>query len=507
MQQTGPTAPPDSGGGLRARFGRRQPEEPRLLPSEYRLADALQRAVEERLEDGLQAIEEQATTLMREIASEIWRVAGSDVRPEQERIVSLLSRDQALKGLIATSDERFQALAVRASRLEDSLRELAETGRSTREAMESSAQSIREIAGSPTLHGVEMVRTQLEQVERHIAVTLQHLDDRDRALTEHVLTQVHEHGELVARETTRVVEAMQGYVQSGAEAMGRLAQRVEAHAEAFASGEAGLDVGPLRQAIDMLDERLGIHGREMHDVQRAVERVVDARMMALAQLIRSDSEALRGLIEQKTEQQEATLRQTLDERMADVKAVIDTRVIALANETAEQVSSLATAITASVDRNLERIGEQLGQVDGLDTMLAETQAASEDRLSAHIDDRITAIARLIRSDNKVLAERVTGGGGLDPDLLRQTVRSVKELEAGLGSDLLGSMDRRFQLLADQLHKESQSTAEAMIKVAEVLGQKIDRVAVTVDEGVGSDLQIVIDRMSDAIQAMSGRGQR
>ena len=36
----------------------------------------------------------------------------------------------------------------------------------------------------------------------------------------------------------------------------------------------------------------------------------------------------------------------------------------------------------------------------------------------------------------------------------------------------------------------------------MLGEKIDRLSVRVDEGVGGDLQVVIDRMSDAIQAMT-----
>ena len=48
---------------------------------------------------------------------------------------------------------------------------------------------------------------------------------------------------------------------------------------------------------------------------------------------------------------------------------------------------------------------------------------------------------------------------------------------------------------------------AMVKVAEVLGEKMDRLSVRVDEGVGGDLQVVIDRMSDAIQAMSGQHRR
>ena len=59
-------------------------------------------------------------------------------------------------------------------------------------------------------------------------------------------------------------------------------------------------------------------------------------------------------------------------------------------------------------------------------------------------------------------------------------------------------------MSDQLHKESQSPAEAMLKVAEVLGDKIDRSVDRVDEGYGNDVQIVVDRMSEAIQAMSTR---
>ena len=59
----------------------------------------------------------------------------------------------------------------------------------------------------------------------------------------------------------------------------------------------------------------------------------------------------------------------------------------------------------------------------------------------------------------------------------------------------------------EVRQETQSTAEAMVKVAEVLGQKMDRLTVRVDEGYGNDLQVVIDRMSDAITALSGRARR
>jgi hypothetical protein len=151
----------------------------------------------------------------------------------------------------------------------------------------------------------------------------------------------------------------------------------------------------------------------------------------------------------------------------------------------------------------------VGSIEGIDTMVAEQQQAFEERMRAHVDDRVTAVARLVRSDNQALADRfaTAGPSSEDAELLRQTLRSIKELHAGMANDVLSSVDRRFQAMSDQLHKESQAQAEAMLNVAERLSDKIDRVTVAVDEGYGNDVQIVVDRMSEAIQAMSGRTQR
>jgi len=151
-----------------------------------------------------------------------------------------------------------------------------------------------------------------------------------------------------------------------------------------------------------------------------------------------------------------------------------------------------------------------GQVDGLDELVAESQQVFQDRMLTHIDERMAQIARLVRSDSQALAGKIDDMGAaaaapgetLDAELLRAVLRSVKELQAGMASDMLGTLDVRFQQAADQLHREGQEQAEAMLKVAEVLGAKIDRLSVRVDEGVGNDLQIVVDRMSDAIRAMS-----
>lgn len=510
------------------------------------------RSVADRLDDGLRGLESRAAELMREVATEIWRTSSKDVRPEQERIVTLLSRDQAIRSLISSSDERFQSLAVRTARLEDHLAQVTDSARRTREAIETSAKAIREIADSPSMHGVETVRSQLEMVERHIAEAFAHMDEREKLLTGTVLRQVKEHGELIAHETTRVVESMQSYVQGGAEAVGRLAQRIEEHAQMFITQDLNIDetvravmdeqTSELTEQLEMVREKVGLFGREQEQVRASVERLVDVRARALAEIVRSDSEALRGMVERELAEAVSKVGETVaelssklgelqgdfkfdfdedalllafGERMGAMEQILAERMMSLERTMGDQMLALSAAMSGSIERNLEKMSTAAGALDGMDEMIAETQQAFEERMMGHVDERITAIARLIRSDNQVLAEKMeaasvaasagpAAAASVDPELLRQVLRAIKELQAGMASDMMGTMDRRFQVMSDQLHRETQLQTEAMAKVAEVLSNKIERLSVRVDEGVGGDLQIVIDRMSDAIRAMSSQ---
>ncbi|MGH2596192.1 MAG: hypothetical protein ACRDH7_09545 [Actinomycetota bacterium] len=537
---TGTTYPPEGSGAPRRGFFARRPDPTASYPA-HADPNTLEGAVEERLDAGLQAIQEQAAALMREIASEMWRASGTDIGPEQDRILSFLSRDQAIRSLIASSDDRFQVLAVRTARLEDALAELAENGRLIREAIQMSAQSIHEVANSPTLQGVELIRTQLEQVEVHISSTFQHLDERDHKLTGAIQERIVEHGDLIARETARIVEAMESYVQGGAEAMGRLASRIEQHAESFANHDDTLadklrgavkdQTREIAEQVQMLGERVGIQGRSSQEHQVAMERLVETRVMGLAQLSRSDSLALRELIDRNAAAQEDRLRDTIDDRMsamtlafsgavernmAQLSERVDAQLAAVAEVVTHRAAEAADGTPASTfDKTLERLDASIASIDAMGMTVVETlvssRAQTEERIGEHVDDRLAALAKMIRSDNRVLAQRMSGveapGSSADAEAIKQTLRAVKELQAGLGADVVGSVERRFQTMSEQLHKETQSTTEAMVKVAEVLGEKVDRLSVRVDEGVGGDLQIVIDRMSDAIQAMSGRGRR
>jgi HPt (histidine-containing phosphotransfer) domain-containing protein len=498
MTNSGPTREPEDGQFRRGLFARRDPSpaEPTMTDTDLRLAETLQRAVDDRLEESLRTIEEQATGLMREIATEVWRTSARDVRPEQERIMSLLSRDQAIRSLVASSDERFQALAVRTARLEDHLQEYVASTKVTREAMEASVDAIREIADSPTLHGVEGVRSQLEMVERHIAETFAHIDERDQRLSDTILAQVREHGEQI---TAQIRE--QGELAVG-ETMREIvdAQTTE-----------------LTGQLDLVREKVGLHGRDQEELRAGIERLIESRVRGLAELVRSDSTALRGLVEQRLagiaaeggSVDETAVIGAVDERMAAMERIVAERMATLERSLGEQVLLLSTATSASMERNLERMLSATGSFDGLDELIAETQQAMQERMTTHIDDRITAIARLIRADNKVIADRLDGlettgadGSSGDTEAMRGAIRSMKELEAGLTAEVMGGVDRRMQSLSDQLHRETQSQAEAMLKVAEMLGEKIDRLTVRVDEGMGNDVQIVVDRMSDAIRAMS-----
>jgi hypothetical protein len=200
------------------------------------------------------------------------------------------------------------------------------------------------------------------------------------------------------------------------------------------------------------------------------------------------------------------------ERMDEKLGSVASEIVASVGETVERmgagVGETVERMNAGVGETIERMSAGVGAIDGIDTMLAEGQSAVEERLRTHIDDRMTAIARLIRSDNQALAstvreqQPVTPSEPLDAELVRQTLRAIKELQAGLSNDVQSTVDVQMRSITDQLHKETQSTTESMVKVAEVLGEKIDRLSVRVDEGVGGDLQVVIDRMSDAIQAMT-----
>src|SRR5262249_39387304 len=75
----------------------------------------------DRFEQGLSEIEESALALMRSAAEDTWHGTEQELKELRERTFRDLSRDHALRGLIAHADERYQAIDVRVARMERNL--------------------------------------------------------------------------------------------------------------------------------------------------------------------------------------------------------------------------------------------------------------------------------------------------------------------------------------------------------------------------------------------------
>ena len=144
-----------------------------------------------------------------------------------------LSRDQAIRALIAHSDERFQALASRTGRLEDTMNMLAESVRSAREQIPAARTRWRSRCRFAARRRPDPRPDRRGQPPGGRAFKT--LADRDQEIVETLQAQIRKHGELITQETARISQAMQEYVSQGVEAMGRLAGSADSSLQAMSA--------------------------------------------------------------------------------------------------------------------------------------------------------------------------------------------------------------------------------------------------------------------------------
>jgi hypothetical protein len=631
--QRDPSPPPGDRARRRSLFGgRRDPDPPSptvgLTPSAAERAEvvvtAYQQMIQEQLDEGLRAIQHTANTLMHEIAAEVWRSADGDKESVGASILQELSRDQAIRALIAHSDERFQALAARTGRLEDTMNMLAETVRTAKEQIARSADALAESGGGGTsAPGAGQIRAQLDEVSRQVAAAFQTLAERDQVVLDTVRERIREHGELITRETVRISQAMQEYVQQGVEAMGRLAGSADSQIGAISAMEAQTgdrvretveqQVSQLGEQLQLLYDRTGIAmtslhasvtylgdrlGAETRDRLAEMNREFEARVLGLANLVRSDAEALRGEIVRTAAEHDEELARTLDERLASVTERItdtisesvrsrfeesmadmaarsqeqtrllearadeqarllearteqqtrlleagaeqQTRLLeARADEQARLIDERTGEAVSAIDRNVvrmvdtleehfDRLGQNVGQRAGtaaelaigarFDDVLArmhevasriedessqtrgaiaETRGAITQTQDVMAESRtafeqgVTALAKLMRSDSETLARQILA----DQDVSKQALRATKELQASLPAEVIRMVEERFGSLAESIERSN-----------EMLAGRIDRMADTLGQKQNDDIQIVIDRMGDAMHALASLGK-
>jgi hypothetical protein len=533
--------------------------------------EAYQAMIQEQLDEGLRSIQHSANALMHEIAGEVWRSAGGDKEAVGSTILQELSRDQAIRALIAHSDERFQALAARTGRVEDTMNMLAESVRAAREQIARSADALVESgSGGASPLGIGQIRAQLDEVSRQVAAAFQTLADRDQEIVDTLRQRIREHGELVVQETARISQAMQEYVQQGVETMGHLAGSADSSMQAMSAHEGteesarsvdrqiselaeqmqllydrtGIALSSLHESVEFLGDRMGVEARErLEDLNRAFE----ARVIGLANLVRSDSEALRRELITTAEAHDETIARLLDERLHQVtetlgdfvaqtmQVQLDDSLSALAARTDEQtrlIDARAGETLSAIDRNLirmvdaledhfERLGVGVGERAAAAADLAigarfddvvarlhaaasmieregsETRGAIEatrsrlDETSAALDTRFVALAKLVRSDSETLSGQIVA----DQDVTKQALRSMKELQASLPSEVIQMVEERFGSLAESIERSN-----------EMLAARIDRMADTIGQRQNDDIQVVIDRMGDAMHALASLGK-
>src|SRR6266545_2947104 len=530
MDESNPSFPPEHGDP--ARYGSLSS---RIAATPEPAAEAemafLQQVLEDRLEQGLRAIHQSANALMHEIASEVWRAAGGDKDRVGSQILESLSRDQAIRSLVAHSDERFQDLAVRTARLEDSVTSLAEDTRAARAALEDSVHALEQAVGAPAVAGYEELRGQLERVTTQVASAFKALADRDRIIVETVQEQVKVHGELITRETSHVAQSMEMYVKEGVNALGLLAGHIDQQVEEMASRDQDVTAhvgsafqGLLGEQVDLLAERLGIEARDIGSSVGAATRVIeeisgtlDARMMGLGRLVRSDSQALQQELNRTAAATEERVARTLDEQTGRVSEALTSATRWTVEEMTRRLrEETARAVQGQLEEAVARLGR--ANEDAIDAAIAGRLETALDRLTAaaqnvqrvgrdddgqlarEVDDRITALGRMIRSDNLALASKMQAA--TEQPAAKQALRAVKELQANLPNEIQRIVEDRVQTISEQLHRDVQASAESVAKLGEGLERKFEQATTRIGQRHEKELQVVMDRMGDAMHALA-----
>jgi hypothetical protein len=72
---------------------------------------------------------------------------------------------------------------------------------------------------------------------------------------------------------------------------------------------------------------------------------------------------------------------------------------------------------------------------------------------------------------------------------------MKELQANLPTEVIGMVEQRFASLAESIERSN-----------EMLAKRIDRMGAAIGERYDNDIQVVIDRMGDAMHALASLGR-
>jgi DNA anti-recombination protein RmuC len=190
----------------------------------------------------------------------------------------------------------------------------------------------------------------------------------------------------------------------------------------------------------------------------------------------------------------------LDARLDDAVSTIDRNMVRMSDSLEGQLDRLVRTVgdraseaasRAAEGAIRERLDDLAARLAAAASLIERSQMQTEETVVRAVDARIAALAKMVRSDNESLARQIVA----DQEASKQALRAMKELQASLPADVIETIQRRMDDLA-----------ESVAKSQEMLAQRIDRMAAKIGERYENDIQIVIDRMGDAMHALASLGR-
>jgi len=588
-------------------------------------------AIAERFEESLRIVADNAMATMRRVADEVWDATGTEVKDLKERILRDLSREQAIRGLVAHSDERFQAIDLRVARIEegmwrvdraataivealsagsaDGVREaLRGAGglgpgeiQALRERVEQSLEAQTEFAGrirewleaaaaaqtrfagdlaqrveaflaartetagrvqervGPAVdpratagtepNGLDAVGERLTAMQQYLGSVVQYLSERDRTLIDWLQTVARSQAGEMRVEADRILETLERRIDARAEqadfsvrdAIALHAQNVQDQIEQQArivSESVGLletkaisRIEEQYRRVESLAEQVRI---ETEDVKRVVleqvgsddlTRQLDER---LGRLIEMMSSALGWTVDQLEEGIERETLRAVEIGMADLVSMLDRRFVDLERSIGDRVDRMDRAMRAGIgaleESLVERSGEAIGEAitSRLVPTAAELTGAAigiresaksleliqqtlEASIARTLDDRVAALARLVRSDHQALADRLEVVE--QQAAAKEAIRAVNELAAALPAEIGEAMDKRLAVIAELFRRETRSTADVVAKVGGALADRMDRSVAKISDRFEREVETVVDQLGDTMATVATGLQR
>ena len=422
------------------------------------LVAAFHRLMMERLEEGLEAIEEVAGSLMRDLAREVGEAAGLGELHERLDAVHAY-----LGSLGEYLNQRDRALLEWINRKEAEQADHSWIG----PVLEETEARVKDSLGGQidSLHafveaGLERLSTVLEQ--------------RLTELTEQTWTD-----QLALRRDLMELasEYNREHMQELDERLGRVTELVSA---------------ALRWAVDQ------IHGHIQRETLRSVEigmadlvAALDRRFVDLNQAVMDRIDAMdAGLVQ----------------RMEGIDGRLTAGLTALEESFAERAGD---SVQEAVERRLGPAVDDMARIAAQISVNADAISAAKDELSRGLtralDDRVAQLARMIRSDNRALADRLEVVE--EQAAAKEAIRAVNELAAAIPGEINDALDQRLTLLGELIRRETRAHGEVVSKAAEALADRIDRTAIRIGDRFDREVETVVDQIGGTMATLATGIQR